>query len=161
MKHDVYIGLGSNLGDREAALTTALSRLEEMGMELVRVSGFIETPPAFILDQPNFINACAHLRTISFPDEVLETLLRVEKEMGRIRTIDKGPRIIDLDLLFFDSIIIDEPYLTLPHPGVLDRSFVLQPLVEIAPEFMHPVTQIKMSDALKALQRHPQKPRQK
>lgn len=151
MKHDVYIGLGSNLGDREAALRKAMVLLEQSGMEIVGVSHFIETPPAFILDQPDFINACAHLRTDLGPEQVLETLLLVESKMGRVRTVDKGPRTIDLDLLFFDSIIRNGEFLTLPHPGVLERDFVLIPLAEIAPNLIHPIAKITIEKALEGL----------
>lgn len=136
MKHKVretrvFVGLGSNLGDRELNLRQALKRLEEVG--LVRASSFRETDPVGVTDQPKFLNAAAELATDLSPRELLERLLEIERELGRDRATERrwGPRVIDLDLLLFGEEAIDEPGLTVPHPRLADRRFVLQPLCEL------------------------------
>lgn len=136
MKHKVretrvFVGLGSNLGDRELNLRQALERLEEVG--LVRASSFRETDPVGVTDQPKFLNAAAELATDLSPRELLERLLEIERELGRDRATERrwGPRVIDLDLLLFGEEAIDEPGLTVPHPRLADRRFVLQPLCEL------------------------------
>lgn len=136
MKHKVretrvFVGLGSNLGDRELNLRQALKRLEEVG--LVRASSFRETDPVGVTDQPKFLNAAAELATDLSPRELLERLLEIERELGRDRATERrwGPRVIDLDLLLFGEEAIDEPGLTVPHPRLADRRFVLEPLCEL------------------------------
>ena len=126
-----YIGLGSNLGDRELNLREALERLEELGP--VRASSFRETDPVGVTDQPKFLNAAAELATELPPRELLERLLEIERELGRDRAAERrwGPRVIDLDLLLFGEEAIDEPGLTVPHPRLADRRFVLEPLCEL------------------------------
>lgn len=140
MIHTVYIGIGSNLGDREANIEDALERLQARGFVLEAVSSYLENAAAFLTEQPDFINACACLSSSLGPREVLNALLQIELEMGRVRTVQNGPRIIDLDILFFDDLVLDEVGLTIPHPGILERPFVLGPLAEIAPDAIHPVT---------------------
>jgi 2-amino-4-hydroxy-6-hydroxymethyldihydropteridine diphosphokinase len=127
----VFVGLGSNLGDRELNLRQALERLEEVGP--VRASSFRETDPVGVTDQPKFLNAAAELATDLSPRELLERLLEIERELGRDRAIERrwGPRVIDLDLLLFGEEAIDEPGLTVPHPRLADRRFVLEPLCEL------------------------------
>jgi 2-amino-4-hydroxy-6-hydroxymethyldihydropteridine diphosphokinase len=127
----VFVGLGSNLGDRELNLRRALERLEELG--LVRASSFRETDPVGVTDQPKFLNAAAELATDLPPRELLERLLEIERELGRDRATERrwGPRVIDLDLLLFGDEAIDEPGLTVPHPCLADRRFVLEPLCEL------------------------------
>jgi 2-amino-4-hydroxy-6-hydroxymethyldihydropteridine diphosphokinase len=127
----VFVGLGSNLGDRELNLRRALVRLEQLGS--VRVSSFRETDPVGVTDQPKFLNAAAELATELPPREVLERLLEIERELGRDRATERrwGPRVIDLDLLLFGEEAIDEPGLTVPHPRLADRRFVLEPLCEL------------------------------
>jgi 2-amino-4-hydroxy-6-hydroxymethyldihydropteridine diphosphokinase len=126
-----YIGLGTNLGDRELNLRRALERLEELGP--VRGSSFRETDPVGVTDQPKFLNAAAELATELPPRELLERLLEIERELGRDRAAERrwGPRVIDLDLLLFGKEAIDEPGLTVPHPRLADRRFVLEPLCEL------------------------------
>jgi 2-amino-4-hydroxy-6-hydroxymethyldihydropteridine diphosphokinase len=126
-----YIGLGTNLGDRELNLRRALERLEELGP--VRASSFRETDPVGVTDQPKFLNAAAELATELPPAELLERLLEIERELGRDRATERrwGPRVIDLDLLLFGEEAIDEPGLTVPHPRLADRRFVLEPLCEL------------------------------
>jgi 2-amino-4-hydroxy-6-hydroxymethyldihydropteridine diphosphokinase len=126
-----YIGLGTNLGDRELNLRRALERLEELGP--VRASSFRETDPVGVTDQPKFLNAAAELATDLPPRELLERLLEIERGLGRNRATERrwGPRVIDLDLLLFGAETIDEPVLTVPHPRLADRHFVLEPLCEL------------------------------
>ena len=134
-----FIGLGSNLGDREENLRGALSSLEGRDdVAVVSVSAFHETAPVGRPEQPDFLNAAAELRTDLGPPDLLALLLAVEREMGRVRVSRWGPRIIDLDLLLYDDHIIDLPDLQVPHPLMRERIFVLGPLAEIAPDVVHP-----------------------
>lgn len=135
-----YIGLGSNLGDRSATLLSALRRLEgEAGIRVLAVSSFHETEP---VDgppgQPQFLNAAARLETDLAAEALLERLLAVEAELGRVRGERWGPRTIDLDLLLYDQRVIESQDLTVPHPRMHERRFVLAPLAEIAPHARHP-----------------------
>ena len=135
-----YVGLGANLGDREAALRRALELLAlRPDVEVVAVSSFRETEPVGYLDQPRFLNAAAGLETALPPRELLETLLAVERDLGRVRDGPRfGPRTIDLDLLVYGDLRVDEPGLAVPHPRLHERRFVLEPLVEIAPGLVVP-----------------------
>jgi 2-amino-4-hydroxy-6-hydroxymethyldihydropteridine diphosphokinase len=148
----VYLSLGSNLGDREANLQAALQRLAALG-EVVAVSSIYETEPVDFARQPWFLNCAAALATEKMPKQFLAALQAIEKRMGRQRTQPKGPRIIDLDILLFGNSIVDTPRLTIPHPALHQRRFVLEPLAEIAPEQRHPVfkrTVRELRDALPA-----------
>jgi 2-amino-4-hydroxy-6-hydroxymethyldihydropteridine diphosphokinase len=133
-----YIGLGSNLGDREESLRAALSRLGELGQ--VRASAFRETEPVGVTNQPRFLNAAAELETDLGPRELLARLLEIERELGRERAAETrwGPRPIDLDLLVYGEETIDEPGLTVPHPRLAERRFALEPLHELAPALTLP-----------------------
>ena len=131
-----YVGLGSNLGDREQTLLAAVAALRaEPGVELVAVSGLIETEPVGFLDQPRFVNGVAVLETTLFARALLEVLLDVERRFGRSRdgVPAQGPRTLDLDLLLYGDEEIDEPGLRVPHPRLHERAFVLEPLTEVAP----------------------------
>ena len=135
----VFVALGSNLGDREANLARALLRIDdELG--LVACSTFVETDPVGVTDQPRFLNAVAELRTDVPPRELLERLLEIERELGRDRSNQArwGPRTIDLDLLLYGDEKIDEPGLTVPHPRLAERRFVLEPLHELDPDLALP-----------------------
>ncbi len=134
-----YIALGSNLGDREKNLKTALKKMEEKGLEIVKVSSFLETEPYGVKDQPMFLNAACEIKTALSPEKLLDLLFSVEQEMGRKRCRRWGERNIDLDLLFYDNLVLDTGYLVLPHPDLQNRDFVLTPLMEIAPLLVHPV----------------------
>ena len=136
--HTAYIALGSNLGDKEANLRKALELLEKRGVEVVRTSSFICTEPYGVTDQPQFLNAVGEVRTSLEPLALLHTLLEIEQEMGRVRLRHWGERNIDLDLLLYEDVVMDTPELKLPHPDMQNRDFVLLPLVEIAPELVHP-----------------------
>jgi 2-amino-4-hydroxy-6-hydroxymethyldihydropteridine diphosphokinase len=129
----VYIGLGSNLGDREQTIRKALELLEsDPEMDVVAVSSLRETDPVGFTDQPKFLNGAAALRTELSPRALLERLLQIERELGRERSGPRyGPRTIDLDLLLYGSEEVDEPGLEIPHPRLAEREFVLEPLAEL------------------------------
>jgi 2-amino-4-hydroxy-6-hydroxymethyldihydropteridine diphosphokinase len=135
----VYLGLGSNLGDRTAHIEQALLHLEKAGVRLVRRSSFYETEPQDIRDQPWFLNIVAETETSLFPLQLLARIHQIESAMGRRRNIQKGPRTIDIDILLFGRFVMATEFLTIPHPGLAKRRFVLQPLAELAPDLRHPV----------------------
>ena len=146
------VALGSNLGDRAGTLTAAVESLRGFG-EVVAVSSFLDTEPVGYTDQPRFLNAAAVLRTTLSPAELLQALLGVEQRHGRDRShgIAKGPRTLDLDLLLYDDLVIESDGLTLPHPEMHRRAFVLQPLAEIAPTWIHPVLHRSVAELLQQL----------
>ena len=129
----VYVGLGSNLGDREQTIRGALARIEaDPEIDVVAVSSLRETDPVGYADQPKFVNGAAALRTELSPKALLERLLQIERELGRERSGPRyGPRTIDVDLLLYGSEEVDEPGLRIPHPRLAEREFVLEPLAEL------------------------------
>ena len=152
MQKTAYLSLGSNVGERRANLERALAQLAELG-EVKAVSSFYETEPVERTDQPWFLNCVVALETELMPKQLLARLLAIEKSMGRKRAPGKGPRGIDIDIVLFGSSVVDTPGLTVPHPAMHARRFVLEPLAEIAPEVRHPVfkrTVREMRDALAA-----------
>jgi 2-amino-4-hydroxy-6-hydroxymethyldihydropteridine diphosphokinase len=132
-----YLSLGSNLGDRAANLRAAVAQLEPAG-RLLAVSALYETQPVDVPDQPWFLNCVAAIETDKTPRELLQLALQIEAGMGRLRMREKGPRKIDIDVVLFGGGVVDEPGLKIPHPAMHRRRFVLEPLVEIAPEARHP-----------------------
>jgi 2-amino-4-hydroxy-6-hydroxymethyldihydropteridine diphosphokinase len=132
-----YLSLGSNVGDRSANLRAAIQRLGEAGT-VNAVSSFYETEPVDLLDQPWFLNCVVALETSLAPAMLLKKMLAIEQEMGRLRMKDKGPRLIDMDILLFGGLRVDELGLKIPHPQMHRRRFVLEPLAEIAPGALHP-----------------------
>ena len=136
-----YVALGSNLGDREENLRNALKHLEANDVRVVKVSTFIETEPYGVTDQPGFVNAVCQVETKLKPLELLRLLLNIELEMGRVRLRRWGERNIDLDLLLYEDACVVSEELTLPHPDMQNRDFVLLPLAEIAGEVVHPILQ--------------------
>ena len=134
----VYLSLGSNVGDRTANLNAAIERLRTLG-EVEKVSSFYETEPVEFVNQPWFLNCAVMLDTEKMPKQLLAGILDVEQQMGRRRAQKKGPRAIDIDILLFGNSIIDTKGLTVPHPAMHERRFVLEPLAEIAPDARHPV----------------------
>jgi 2-amino-4-hydroxy-6-hydroxymethyldihydropteridine diphosphokinase len=132
-----YLSLGSNLGDRAVNLRTAIAQLDAAGRLLI-VSSLYETQPVDLPHQPWFLNCVAAIDTEKTPPELLQLVLQVEAEMGRLRMQKKGPRNIDIDIVLFGYRGVDEPGLKIPHPAMHQRRFVLEPLVEIAPEVRHP-----------------------
>lgn len=145
-----YIGLGANLGEREAMLREAVRRLESLG-RVTAVSSLYETAPVGFLDQPMFLNAVVALETTLEPGPMVQRLLEIEKALGRTRTFRNAPRTLDLDLLLLGDLVLGTPNVTLPHPRLHDRAFVLAPLAEIAPAAMHPRLQQTAADLLAAL----------
>jgi 2-amino-4-hydroxy-6-hydroxymethyldihydropteridine diphosphokinase len=136
-----WIGLGSNLGERESMIRMALDDLARLpDTQLLRASSLYDTEAVGETDQPNFLNAVAEVETALEPRQLLWNLLLIERRLGRARTRHWGPRIIDLDLLLFGAEVLDEPGLRVPHPEMLQRSFVLVPLVELEPLLVHPET---------------------
>jgi len=150
MPHLVYLSLGSNIGDREAHLREAIRRLESTG-KLRSLSSIYETEPVEFTDQPQFLNCAVALETSSTPEQLMLQLLTVEKAMGRQRIQKKGPRTIDLDILLFEDEVIATPVLTIPHPAMQYRRFVLEPLAEVAPDAMHPVLRKTVRELLEEL----------
>ena len=152
MPQVAYLSLGSNVGDRENYLRDAIARLETAG-RIVSVSSFYETEPVEFAGQAWFLNCAVALATDRTPDQLLAALLAIEKEMGRRRSQEgrKGPRTIDLDLLLFGDSVVESPKLTIPHPAMHQRRFVLEPLAEIAPEAKHPVFKQTVRELLQAL----------
>ena len=147
MKELAAIALGSNLdsrfGDREANLQEAVRRVGGLG-DVRAVSSFFDTEPVGFLDQPRFLNGALVLETELGPVVLMRDLLGVERAMGRERegAVAKGPRVIDLDLLLYGDVVMETEELTLPHPEMQDRRFVLEPLAEIAPDWVHPVLRV-------------------
>jgi 2-amino-4-hydroxy-6-hydroxymethyldihydropteridine diphosphokinase len=134
----VYLSLGSNVGNRETQLRDALTRLDAVG-HVVTVSSFYETEPVEFTEQPWFLNCAVKLETSKTPQQLLTAILGIEAEMGRKRLQNKGPRSIDIDILLFDDVAVNSKELTIPHPAMQHRRFVLEPLAKIAPELLHPV----------------------
>ena len=149
----VFLGLGSNLGNREENLENAIAALTRQGISLVARSSIYETEPQDVADQPWFLNMVIECETRYFPLQLLAVLLKIERELGRIRTntVRKGPRIIDLDILLFGNFSMQTTQLTIPHSRMLDRRFILVPLLEIAPELKHPETKEPLKKALARL----------
>ena len=133
------IGLGTNMGDKQLQLETALEKIKDRGIRLLQTSTRIETEPWGGVEQDTFLNQVAEVETWMTPEDLLETLLAIEQEMGRVREVKWGPRVIDLDLLYMEDTICYSPSLILPHPYVAERAFVLESLNEIAPHFVDPV----------------------
>lgn len=145
MQVTAYIALGTNLGSLRDNLDEALKRLAAKGLQIIKVSSYIDTDPYGVTDQPRFLNAVCEVRTELGAQELLKMLLATELEMGRVRLRHWGERIIDLDLIFYGDEAIDEPNLIVPHPDMQNRDFVLRPLAEIAPQKLHPVLQKTIS----------------
>ncbi len=145
-----YVSIGSNLGNLEHNLRDSVQRLESIGTVL-SASSLYETEPVEFVDQPMFLNAVVALKTSASPTQLLKQLLEIEKAMGRERIQKKGPRTIDLDILLFGDQVVDTDELTIPHPAMHQRRFVLEPLAEIAPQVRHPLFKKTVLDLLREL----------
>jgi 2-amino-4-hydroxy-6-hydroxymethyldihydropteridine diphosphokinase len=137
---EVYLGLGANLGARETQILRAVAELGERTLGVRALSPLYETEPWGLLDQPRFLNAACLVHTDLGPLDLLRLLQEIERALGRVPTVLYGPRAIDLDILLYDDLIVDEPMLSIPHVGMLERSSVLVPLADIAPDVRHPRT---------------------
>ena len=147
-----YLALGSNIGDREANLRDAVERLNAGEIRVARRSSLYETAPQELLDQAWFLNAVVEVETSLFPLQLLARARAIEREMGRRRVTPKGPRNIDIDILFYGRAVIATAELEVPHARMAQRRFVLEPLAEIAPSFRHPQTGKTASEMLAALE---------
>ncbi|KAK9450141.1 Dihydropteroate synthase-like protein [Limtongia smithiae] len=141
-KHIAYLGMGSNLGDRAALLSASLEELEKRNVKVLRTASMFESAPMYVENQPRFLNSVCEVETTLTPHELLLAVQDVEKNaLGRVKLIDKGPRTIDLDILLYDDVVVrDGAILSIPHLGLLEREFALRPLVQLAPDYVHPVT---------------------
>lgn len=145
MRKVVYLSLGSNVGDRAANLNAAIDRIASLG-KVIAVSSFYETEPVEFTAQPWFLNCAVALDTEKMPRQLLAAIFDIEKTMGRRRVQKKGPRTLDIDILLFGNSTIKTKGLTIPHPAMHERRFVLAPLAEIAPEARHPVFKRTVSE---------------
>ena len=143
-----YIGLGSNIGDRRGAIDEAVRRLEAGAGRLVARSSCYRSEPVEVIDQEEFLNATVALETALGPAPLLDLCLAIERSMGRVRTRDKGPRVIDLDVLLHGDAVVRAGGLEVPHPRLHLRRFVLVPLAEIAPGIVHPVLSLTVAALL-------------
>ena len=150
MQQHAYISLGSNLGDRAGYLLLAVRGMLNAGFDVIRLSRVYETQPVDFVEQPSFLNMVAEIcgETAPTPDQMMARLLRVEYALGRTRDIDKGPRTIDLDLLIYKDEVRRSEFLTLPHPRLAERRFVLVPFAELVPNLMHPTLKRSIGDLL-------------
>jgi len=146
-----YIGIGSNLGDRKANCEKSIALLKQKGIKVLKRSSFYETEPWGIKEQPKFINMVIEIETNLGPEELLRTLKEIEVAMGRVKNVKWGARIMDLDILLYEEMIIKTPLLEIPHPYMKDREFVLKPLFEIAPDRVHPVFKKSIKELLAEL----------
>ncbi|MBM4425989.1 MAG: 2-amino-4-hydroxy-6-hydroxymethyldihydropteridine diphosphokinase [Chloroflexi bacterium] len=147
MEHIVYLALGSNMGNRLANLKNAISLLTPQ-MTVKKKSPVYETPPWGYTDQPAFLNQVVMVETYMEAEPLLGHLKRLETALGRAESFQNGPRLIDIDILFYDDVILDSPPLVIPHPRLHQRAFVLVPLNDIASDFVHPVLGKPISDLL-------------
>lgn len=156
-----YLALGSNMGEREQLIKDAIGRLGNCGVKVLRVSKLIETAPYGVTDQPAFLNCALEAETSLSPAELLAATMSIEKALGRVRLKRWGPRVIDIDIIFYGSEIIGAPGLTVPHPDMQNRTFVLGPLCELNPAFVHPALKVSLQELLRRLTRKEQPPQDK
>jgi len=146
----VYLSLGSNMGDRDGNLRAAIERIEAPDLHVVRVSPVYETEPMELTAQRWFLNLAVEAETTLFPKMLLTRVGRIERDLGRVRTVAKGPRTIDIDILFYGSSVVETERLKIPHPSIAERRFVLAPLADLAPYLRHPVTHKTVREMLDA-----------
>jgi 2-amino-4-hydroxy-6-hydroxymethyldihydropteridine diphosphokinase len=148
----IYLSLGSNLGERAANLDRAIEALSEIGLRVLRRSSTYETEPVDFLAQPWFLNCVVEAESLLKPRQLLEGLQSIERKLGSRKLVPRGPRIIDLDILFHGTAVIREEGMEIPHPRLSERRFVLVPLVELAPELRHPVLHVAAAELLAVTQ---------
>ncbi|ERI90941.1 2-amino-4-hydroxy-6-hydroxymethyldihydropteridine diphosphokinase [Clostridiales bacterium oral taxon 876 str. F0540] len=147
--HTAYIALGSNLGDKNLNINEAINKIGELKDTFInKISGMYETKPVGYLDQDNFLNCAVEIKTLYSPKKLLEKLLDIEKDLKRERIIRWGPRTIDLDIIFYDNLVISSEELIVPHPRMQERLFVLKPLNDIAPFLVHPLLNKRIMNLL-------------
>ncbi len=146
----VYLGLGSNVGERERNLQAAVDRLHSREVRITRLSSVYETEPQGMRNQRWFLNLVAEAETDLFPRQLLERIVKIERELGRRRVVENGPRTIDIDILFFGHAIVNTGELTIPHPRLAERRFVLAPMAELAPDLRDPISHQTMRELLAA-----------
>ena len=150
--HRVFLSIGSNLGDREGYLDMAIDRLNgERDTKVISIADYIETEPYGDVEQEDFLNSALEIQTLKEPGELLTFIHEVEAEAKRERIVRWGPRTLDIDILFYDDVLISEPDLVVPHIEIEKRAFVLEPMVNIAPYFRHPVSKRTMTELAEAL----------
>ena len=149
----IYLSLGSNIGRRETHLNAAIERLNAPDLHVLRVSPTYETEPVDYLPQPHFLNLVLEAETTLFPMQLLARVGRIERVLGRVRTVPKGPRIIDIDVLLYGQSIIRTAKLEIPHPRMAERRFVLAPLADLSPDLRHPATHRTVKEMLDAAPR--------
>ena len=148
----IYLSLGSNLGDRAANLERAIEALSEIGVRVLRRSSIYETEPVDFLAQPWFLNCVVEAETSLEPRQLLEGLQAIERKLGSKKLVPRGPRIIDLDILIYDTAVIHEAGMEIPHARLTERRFVLVPFAELAPKLQHPVLRTTIAELLAATQ---------
>ncbi|GAA0062040.1 2-amino-4-hydroxy-6-hydroxymethyldihydropteridine diphosphokinase [Clostridium sp. CTA-1] len=137
--HTVYVAFGSNIGEKENYIKRALEKIEEREIKIIKVSPIYETEPYGVLDQDSFLNGVVKIETNLTPENLIEVLLDIERQLDRVRERRWGPRTIDLDIIFYDDLIINKNNLIIPHKDMENREFVLKPLCDIDENFIHPV----------------------
>jgi 2-amino-4-hydroxy-6-hydroxymethyldihydropteridine diphosphokinase len=151
-RKQIYLSLGSNLGDRAANLERAIGALAGVGVHVLRRSSIYETEPVDFLAQPWFLNCVVEAETILDPLPLLQALQGIERSMGSQKLVPRGPRIIDLDILFYENAVIREQGIEIPHPRLSERRFVLVPMAELSPQFLHPVLKLTIRKLLETTQ---------
>jgi 2-amino-4-hydroxy-6-hydroxymethyldihydropteridine diphosphokinase len=146
----IYLSLGSNMGGREANLRTAIERLETRDLHVLRVSPMYETEPVDVVNQRWFVNLVVEAETSLFPMQLLSRTASIERDLGRVRTVPKGPRTLDIDILLYGRAVVHTAKLEIPHPRMAERRFVLAPLADLAPDVRHPVLRRSIRELLDA-----------